>query len=286
MIIHQWPKNNKFFLQMIYLRHSFAIIVLLLFPAIAQDSLSIYEEAVNQRKVLASKVDSLELEIQSRKRAGVSIELYEEELRSYKDSISRLRSMIENTFEFYEKSESHEKDFKLFFQNLLNSIKIEWFLGIISLSGLLLFIIYFFKNLFNSKKSMQKAGKDPQKVRQKDMVTKTNIPGKTNDFATVDKTIHEEEEIEIIRKRITGTTPAIPVVASYETTIYPKTQSTDNTYETPKIRFSFADEVPARSLKERIITDVQQGLDIHEISKRYQVSADQVRLILRMSVKK
>jgi hypothetical protein len=246
---------------------SYLLIVLfltgLIAPAFGQSTGNI---SLSDKKVhLTRKIDSLDLEKQTQKRLGTSIDELELQQAELRDSLRIIRKTIQNKNinpEIAFKTNSASKLLKP--QNLF-----DWMVlivgGIATLSGIVL-LWGILKILFSP----------PRKTAQNSRISlnKASVPEEHTDkpdFATPVL----DPEIGKLRERL-----------NYEHT--PNATSTAPVFQFPELpQLSVPTPINQHNSKtvseQTIIAAAQNGMDIPEISRHYQISTDHVTLILKIA---
>lgn len=229
--------------------------------------------AIHMRKVLSAKLDSIEMEKQIRKRKGEPLTDLENESGKIHDSIAILRKQLIGTMDAVPRSQKaiRKKSYVLsFIQSLCKPTHIfDWIIifvgGIALLSGVIL-IIGLIHTFFFRRKSRPSVH-IPQKKSYKGQLSKesSGIPTSVSNTAA-DK---ENRDIDSLRKRIRKDVEHI--------------QSSNNS-ASPFLKLDDISESPKEQKnKDSIIRAAKEGLDVHEISRKYHISVDQVALILRVA---
>jgi len=251
-----------------WLRFALVVVCAFVFVAQADGTLAAHKQALIQ------KLDSIDLEKQFRKRKGEPMADLEKAAESIKDSVAIIKTQIPRPgFSAGSKAmpDTVAKS-PVAAQGLLLKIlpksMFDWMIAVVGfiaiVSGAVLFVGIFgmLTKGFKKKKVAPKQPKTLQEIFPRSYASEAyaKMPKVQNGHAE-----EKEGAMQVLRKRIERTETTRhsdgPVLATEE---------------------AAADGGDVDDVKNRVMAAAKDGCDVLEISRRFQMSADQVSLILRM----
>ncbi len=198
---------------------------------------------LTSRQQLTSTLDSLEVEKQAQKRLGVNFQDLELKTQSIRDSLSILRQKITNDPQSIELSEKQR------FSIPMPSGLFDWIVVIIGIGACLslIFLIFLKAHLRHTKK----------KKRFVKLADKFPPPQQTDQVTT-----NQQQKDKPL--------PLIPTVSDSENR---------NAKSTPANQ-QYQGNLSFNNL---ILKAAREGLSVQELSRRYQISTDQVLLIIKVA---
>jgi hypothetical protein len=267
--------------------HSFAVVmitIMVLSAASGAEKIPYIKDAISLKSHLSLRLDSLEMLKQSQKRDEKPFEQIEKECALIRDSIAEVRSRMEvflrnsGTQVLSVQSKTPKADF---FSDLLNRVNavsaFDWILlaagfiaiisGFVLLAGLIRLVIK-----GRRRKKKPHSGPNGGFAHKPSVHDRTEpetdlIPAPPEDVAD-----NTNEDVESLRDRISQD---IKRIQRFD-------RNPNNVQYGPDGRTSGEE---AESLRAMIIKEAQTGMDVQQISRKYQMSLDQIALILRMAGK-
>jgi hypothetical protein len=263
-------KNNHFF------GASLLFAVVLVIGFLPQDRAFSIDFAA-QKSVLLQKLDSLDMEKQIRKRKGQSIEDLENLSATIKDSIARVKKELAlggGVTAAVPTPKSNEPDgmqrFVKDFWKYLPQNTFDWIVVVVGFIAIIAGVILCVGLIGMALKKILRKKRPPLKTMH-DIFPQTVIKNGSEYLSKSERpdTDAADTRIDSLRQRIKEESGNTPLTRSGQNAVQPN--------------ISGEEAADTAGLKNRIITAAGQGADIHEISRRFHVGADQVSLILRVA---
>ncbi|MBD3345326.1 MAG: hypothetical protein GF401_09720 [Chitinivibrionales bacterium] len=269
------------------------------------------DDLISQKKKLTSRLDSIQLEKQKRKRDGADINKLEKESARLRDSIDALKkrlfsldpSVYEQRAEELGKAEGPENILK----SLMPRDLFDWIIIIIGGVAILCAVILI-AGLFKNSGSRKKRAKEKKGQFQKAVPSPPPpehpkpAPQRSQGFPPPPEQVPKQKvrphtdtddaRINALRQRINS---EISQIKKFDNQIPPgiETRQINDPEPAPKKvpNLKKAQPQPSEShpdsgnLKSLVVTDAAKGLGVQEISRKHHISIDQVSLILRMAKK-
>lgn len=239
------------------------------------------ENALSRKKILSARLDSIEMEKQTRKRKGEPLGDLEEECGRIHDSIAALRVEILETDESIlqrRKAAGKESFIAPFLKPFFKPAHVfDWIIivvGFIALLSGIVLIIGLITTVFRRSKRKLKPSVRPQpkKFHSEKLPQGSPKVPPSDSYITADK---DDRGIDTLRRRMQKD---IEDIQRFNTDDSPFA-TRDDEHEAQTEREN------KDTVREQIIRAAREGLDVQEISRRYHISSDQVSLILRVAKK-
>jgi len=237
------------------------------------------KNASQAKKMLSARLDSIEMEKQIRKRKGESLEDLEIESKKIYDSITVLRTELSGYADPVSASEEEPDKGPSFSFSLRSLIKpvnfFDWIIIIVGLVALLSGIILVAGlthtlSIRKKKKPPPSAHILPKKLDAKSV---PDMPVDVPPLVQGDPAEKETRGITTIRQRMQSVGEQVQKEIE---NISPFSELEQADEQSEK-------EDQKNSIRNNIIQAAKEGLDVHEISRKYHISVDQVALILRVA---
>lgn len=255
-------------------------IIALFIPA-NNASADLRKDAIKAKKILSARLDSIEMEKQDRKRQGKPLDDLETESKRIHDSIVLLRTELSSVAEPVagdDEETGERSSFLTTLKSFFNPGSIfDWILIIVGIVALLSGIVLVAGlahtlSLKKKSKSRPKAHILPKKPGSPPPPP-VERPPEPPPAAPEIATEKETRGIESIRKRMESTQPPEQAAAESVSPFAEVNKPEDPPREREK----------RDSIRDQVILAANDGLDVHEISRKLHVSVDQVTLILRIA---
>jgi hypothetical protein len=225
--------------------------------------------AIEVRNRLVTQIDSLNIEKQLRKRTGKAIDDIENQQTIYLDSLNSLRKTIQSGFIA---SENHTENNRSLSHNSFAHPKtfFDWLIVVTSAVAILSCLILISGILRAAAKKMKPKSKTQQPIKNKPQ-HRTNHQVKDDLDGKKILSQLETDSINQLRNKIKNDS------INYDSP-NPRTPT-----QILKITPPLPQQSPTTSdLESQIFQAFQKGSDIHELSRKFQISADHVSLILKI----
>ena len=231
------------------------------------DNLSPYS-AVLIRERLVNQIDSLDIEKQLKKRIGQDIADIEHQQTLYLDSLNSLRKTIQNNLSV---SPKHAKNQYLAFINSFSHpvTFFDWLIVVTSAVAILSCLILITGILRAISKKMKPKIKVQQQIKTKAQYPANHLKKENLDSKKALSQL-ETESLNQLRSKIKN-----------DSTFYESSNPRPAT-QILKITPPQPSQAPANDLESQIFQAFQMGSDIHELSRKFQISTDHVSLILKI----
>jgi hypothetical protein len=238
---------------------------------------------------LCARLDSIELEKQTRKRLGGSLRDLETESNKIRDSIALLKNKVFTETEYEEKNipektgapEQKKARFSLIRSLFSPSGFIDWLIIIVGVTAVISGVILLI-GMMNNRIRNQKIKKEEQinALLSQPAKRKNGSGGieSTGMRPSVSQTPSDKENINIatLRKRMMGETETRNSSDEKDSSPFPSA----GYEEKEETKYDHGELV-----RDKVLQAALAGLDAQEISRRFHISADQVALILRIAQK-
>lgn len=235
------------------------------------------DNPLDRKKILSARLDSIEMEKQTRKRQGEPFDDLEEESGRIHDSIAALRAAILETDEsVLQRRKASEKE--SFLKQFLKPAHIfDWIIIVVGFIALLSGIVLIIGLLSTVLKRSKRKPKSPLHHVTKKSYPETASKGladipTSDSYKIPDK---DNRSIEMLRKRMQKDIEDIQ-----------RFNSNDSPFALRDAEpVALVEQEKKEPIRDQIICAAREGLDVQEISRKYHISVDQVSLILRVAKK-
>jgi len=243
------------------------------------------------RAVLISRLDSIALEKQQKKRAGKSIKALDNRADQLKDSIANLIQLIEAGEEYLPEPPRKNilQKIKMLTGNSLIQPKnfFDWLILIIGAIAVLSVVVLIVSVFLALLKKVFGGPRRPKKVKSKSKPMHTMKNGLNSSMdAYFSKKTEEEAGLEKLRQRIAKTrkeNEAAKPSVSIERRTVPVPEPIEKKGK-PASHSKSDSETVDTDIRRKVIRAARQGTSIQEIARQCQLSADHVALILKIAV--
>ena len=235
------------------------------------------DAAIELRTRLVTKLDSLDIEKQILKRNGQSFDEIEQQQTKYFDSLNALRKLIQDGLQTPDKVKPSLLPFNLdsiLHLNLATIIHpvtvLDWTILITSTIAILSFLFFILALLKTTKKAVRT---EKRSLQSKNV----SVKKQTGPLLPLPETPHPVVPAQQALDSLNKIKQNIQNASEY----YEKTDTRPSTQRMMAVQSQLPEETSG-DLEQQVLEAYKNGADIHEISRKLQISTDHVSLLLKI----